>query len=81
MITIDSLTAFFGWCSVINIGILVLSAVLLMIFKEPITKIHSKLFGLNQESLPLTYFQYLGNYKIAIFMLNLVPYVALKLIM
>ncbi len=79
MITIDSLTAFFGWCSVINIGILVLSTVLLMIFKEPITKIHSKLFGLNQESLPLTYFQYLGNYKIAIFMLNLVPYVALKL--
>ena len=78
MITIDTLTVFFGWCSVINIGILVFAAFILMILKEPISRLHSKLFGLNQESLPLIYFRYLGNYKIAILMFNLVPYIALK---
>jgi len=78
MITIDTLTVFFGWCSVINIGMLVFSAIILMILKEPISRLHSKLFELNQESLPLIYFRYLGNYKIAILMFNLVPYIALK---
>jgi uncharacterized protein DUF6868 len=79
MITIDTLTVFFGWCSVINIGILVFAAIILLISKEPISKLHSKLFGLNKESLSLIYFRYLGNYKIAILMFNLVPYIALKM--
>ena len=78
MITIDTLTVFFGWCSAINIGMLIFTTMILMIMKEPISRLHSKLFGLNQESLPLIYFRYLGNYKIAILMFNLVPYIALK---
>jgi Family of unknown function (DUF6868) len=78
MITIDTLTVFFGWCSAINIGMFVFAAIILMILKEPISKLHSKLFGLNQGSLPLIYFRYLGNYKIAILMFNIVPYIALK---
>lgn len=78
MIAIDTLTTFLGWCSVINIGVLVLSTIILMIMREPIVGIHSRLFGLNPAELPATYFQYLGNYKIAIFIFNLVPYIALK---
>lgn len=78
MFSIESITSFLGWCSVINIGVLMLSSALLIAFKQPILGIHSKLFGLEKENLPLAYFQYLGNYKIAIFMLNIVPYIALK---
>ena len=79
MITIDSLTVFLGWCSVINIGILLFTTFILIMLRQPVSKLHSKLFGVNQKKLLATYFQYLGNYKIAIFMLNLVPYIALKL--
>lgn len=79
MITFDTLTTFLGWCSVINISIFVFTVIILMTLREPISKIHSKLFGLNPVNLPLTYFQYLGNYKIAIFMFNLAPYIALKI--
>ena len=78
MIALDTLTTFLGWCSVINIGVLVLSTLTLIIMRKPVTGIHSKLFGLNPAELPATYFQYLGNYKIAIFIFNLVPYIALK---
>ena len=78
MITIDSVTTFFGWCSVINIALLVASSLLLMVSKEPVAKIHGKLFGVKQKEVQLTYFQYLGNYKIAIIVFNLVPYIALK---
>ena len=77
--TAETLTIFLGWCTVINISVLLLSTILLITLKEPILKIHSRLFGLDEETLSLTYFQYLGNYKIAIYILNLVPYIALKI--
>jgi hypothetical protein len=79
MMTIDTLTTFLGWCSVINIGVLALTTIALIIMRGPVTRIHSRLFGLNQADLPAYYFQYLGNYKIAIFILNIVPYIALKI--
>ena len=79
MITIDAITAFLGWCSVINIGVLLLTTILLIILKDPIVNIHSKLFGLSRDDLPLIYFQYIANYKIAIIIFNLVPYIAMKL--
>lgn len=78
MIAIDTLATFLGWCSVINIGVLVLSTIILIIMREPVASIHSRLFGINQAELPAAYFQYLGNYKIAIFIFNLAPYIALK---
>ena len=79
MITIDTLTTFLGWCSVINISIFVFSVIILMTLRDPILNVHSKLFGLNPVNLPLNYFQYLGNYKLAILMFNVTPYVALKI--
>lgn len=78
MNAIDTLTTFLGWCCVINIGVLVMSTIIVMIMREPIAGLHSRLFGLNPAELPAAYFQYLGNYKIAIFIFNLVPYLALK---
>jgi len=79
MITLETLTTFFGWCSVINIAILLLTTFLLMGFKDHVSAIHSKMFGLDQQGIPLIYFSYLGNYKIAIFIFSLVPYLALKI--
>lgn len=81
MITLDSLMVFLGWCSVINILVLIFSTVSLMLFKGPIIKIHSQMFGVEPKNLATVYFQYLANYKIAIFMLNIVPYLALRLMM
>ncbi len=78
MIEIDVLTTFLGWCSLINIGVFVFSAITLTLMREKITAIHSRLFKVNRDALPESYFQYLGNYKIAILIFNLVPYAALK---
>jgi len=80
MMNIETLTAFLGWCTVINIGVLIFTTIILVILREPITNIHSKLFGLNPANLPHEYFHYLGNYKIAVLIFNVVPYIALKVI-
>ena len=79
MNNIDAITEFLGWCSVINISILILSTILLTIMRGPIVRFHAKTSGVEAGELPKIYFQYLGNYKILIFVFNLVPYIALRL--
>lgn len=78
---LNDLVVFFGWCSVLNMLMLSLAALVLFLFRDPVMKIHVKLTGVDASALPQLYFSYLGSYKIAILILNIVPYVALKLMM
>ena len=78
--TVEMLTTILGWCLAINIGLLVFAAVAVMGFRNLVLHLHGKLFGLSDDDLVRAYFQYLANYKIAIIVFNLVPYVALKLL-
>ena len=80
MTDMNTLTEFLGWCSIINISILFLSTVALAVARKPVSSIHSKMFGVSESGLPSTYMQYLGNYKILIIVLNIAPYIALKII-
>jgi hypothetical protein len=79
MASIEVLATFFGWCTLINISVLVFTTVVLVLMKGFISDFHARLFAVKQEELPPVYFAYLGQYKVAILMLNLVPYLALKL--
>lgn len=76
---IATITSFIGWCSIINIGLLTFSTIMLIVFREPVKRIHNKLTGVNKESLDAIYFNFLGNYKLAILVLNITPYFALKI--
>ena len=80
MLSIEQLTAFFGWCSVINVGLLIFSTLMIIVFKDPISAIHSRLLGQDKEKLQGLYMHYLAYYKIAIIMFNITPYFAFKLI-
>ena len=77
--TVESLTELLGWASIINIAILLFSTLLLIAMRGAVTNLHSKLFGLDEKDLGRAYFQYLAQYKIAIIMLNITPYIALKI--
>ena len=77
--TLATLTELLGWVSVINIIILLLSTFAVIVMREAITGVHSKLFGLDEKDLGRAYFQYLAQYKIAIIVLNIAPYIALKI--
>ena len=79
MNSIESLTSFFGWCSVINIIVLLVASLALMTMRDTIAGIHSKLLGVSKDEMARAYVQYMSNYKIAIMMLNIVPYFALRL--
>jgi len=79
MNTIDTMREFLGWCSVINIGLLIFSAILVVSLRGPISRIHAKMFNLDESDISRAYFQYLAQYKIAIIVLNIVPYFALRI--
>jgi hypothetical protein len=76
---VNQITTFLGWCTAINMGILVFAAIFLFLFKGFAINIHSKLTGVSASKLPSLYFSYMANYKIGILLFNLVPYIALTL--
>ncbi len=77
--TTETLTEFLGWVSVINIAVLLISGILVIAMRGLISKVHSKIFGLDQKDLGRAYFQYLAQYKIAMIVLSIAPYIALKI--
>ncbi len=76
---LKEITEFLGWASAINIAILLLSTLALIAMRGGISRIHSQLFGVGEKDLGRAYFQYLAQYKIAIIVLNIAPYVSLKI--
>ena len=77
--TTAELATMLGWSTVINTLVLLVSTISLIALRSSIAGIHNKLFGLDDKDLGRAYFQYLAQYKIAILVLNIVPYAALKI--
>jgi len=79
MMTLSQLTELLGWATVINLGFLIFTGILLVTMKSVISSIHSKIFGIPAKDLPLMYFQYLARYKTLSFIFIVSPYIALKI--
>jgi hypothetical protein len=78
--TQDTLTAFFGWMAVLNIGFLLLTTLAMIVARDWIAGIHARMFALDPRQLPEIYFRYLARYKILTLIFSVVPWLALKLI-
>ena len=79
MMTLSQLTELLGWASVINIGFLLITTILLIVMKSAVTSIHSKIFDVSENNLSLIYFKYLANYKTLSLIFFIVPYISLKI--
>jgi len=55
-------------------------SITLVLMRSSLSIIHARMFNLNDTDISRAYFQYLAQYKIAVFIFNLVPYIALKII-
>jgi hypothetical protein len=69
-----------GWSTALNLGFLIFATAVLVVAGAPIKRLHAKMFGLSEDDLSRAYFQYLAQYKIAILVFNLVPYLALRIV-
>lgn len=77
--TIETLISFFGWCTVINVAILLLVLFLTGIVNKdgfPFDFI-AKIFGISIDAVRETHFRVFQQFRFAILAFNLVPYIAL----
>ena len=65
--------------TVVNMGLLVFSTVMILLLRGVAIKMHAKMFDLDEKDLNRAYFQYLGNFKILVIAFNLTPYIVLKI--
>ena len=78
---IRKLTRFLLWCTIINGGLLIVSfAVFAIAGTEFVYQMHGQWFAVPRETFNATLYMFLGTYKIAILVFNLVPYVALRIV-
>lgn len=75
--TIELLRSFFGWMTLINLGLFTWTAVMCITARGLIQRMHGKMFGLSEEAINAFLYGYLGFYKIVFIAFNLVPWLAL----
>ena len=77
---IYSIRAFLMWCTILNVGLLVLSSLMCICAGDWMYRIHSKLFSISRETFNVAIYSFLALYKLLIFVFNLIPCVALSLV-
>lgn len=78
---LNQVASFLGWCTVINFALLMFTAIVIFSCRNIVLNIHSRLSGVSRNELTKLYFSFLSYYKLAIIMLNFVPYLALRIIL
>ena len=79
MNSIETLATFFGWCTVINVVIVLVGLSFFGVFHEGIGTISAKLFGVTNEEAKATFFRVFQQYRLVLVVLNFVPYITLKI--
>ena len=78
--TLELIRSTLGWCAIINMGILLWWVFFICFAGDWVHRVHSKFFKLNREQFNGIHYAGIAFFKIAIFMLNVVPYFALHLV-
>ena len=76
----DSLRLFFAWSSVINICVLIYWFTWLTTAADYVYSIHSRYFKMSKDQFYVVHYRGILYYKIAIFLFNVVPYIALRIV-
>lgn len=80
MMTVEMLREFFGWATLINLGLLYWWFFFFMFAHDWMYRLHSSWFKLSVEMFDSIHYSGMAIYKIGIFIFNLVPYLALLIV-
>ncbi len=79
--SLATLTEFLELSLLINIVMLMLSAVMIYGFRGFMLRTHQALFNLSEAELTKLYFTFLAHYKLLVLVFNFTPYIVLKFLM
>ena len=78
--TVEMLRAFFGWCTLLNWGLMLISFMFITLLRGWIFRMHAKLTGIAEEDVAKSLYLLMAGYKVAIFLFCAVPYLVLRII-
>jgi len=78
--TIEQLTEFFKWMTIINLGLFLLSFLVTSILRNTITNLHAKIFAVEAGRVSEILYILFGFYKVMIIVFCFVPFVALLML-
>jgi Family of unknown function (DUF6868) len=79
--TLEKFRSMLGWCTLINVALLLLWSGTFLFAHDWMFALHSRWgFKLTPEVFDAMHYGGLGIYKLAIWLLNLAPYVALRIV-
>jgi len=78
--TLEQIRQLLGWCSLINMGLMLISYFIVSAARTWVYSIHSKFLPITESQFNSAIYSLYGLYKILIFMFNIVPWIALCII-
>jgi hypothetical protein len=78
--TIEILSAILGWSTLINMGIVTLWFLLIVLAHDWVYQLHSRWFTLSVERFDTIHYAGMAFYKMSIYLFNLVPFLALQIV-
>lgn len=76
--SMETLRAFLGWGAVLNLVWLTVLFCLFTLGKDWIYRIHSRWFSIPKETMETVVYAIMGWYKLATFLLFVIPYAVLR---
>ncbi|MBW1851924.1 MAG: hypothetical protein JRJ15_10935 [Deltaproteobacteria bacterium] len=78
--TLEIIRSALAWCAVINIGLLLWWILLFTLAHDWVYRVHTKWFNLSVDTFDTIHYAGMGLFKLGLFMFNLVPYFALRIL-
>ena len=78
--TLELTRSMLAWCSVINIGLLLWWYLFFILAHDWVYRMHSKWFNIPVDRFDTLHYAGMGLFKMGIFLFNLVPYLALRIV-
>ena len=78
--TVETMRAVLGWCSIINMGLLLWWFLFVMGAHDLMYRWHSKMFKVSVEKFDQIHYTGIIYFKVFVFFFNIVPYFALRIV-
>ena len=77
---LTTLTSFFMWCTILNVGLLILWALIWLTMPDLVYRIHTRWFDISRQNFELVFYCFMGVFKVFFLIFCLVPWLALLIL-
>ena len=78
--TLELVTAMLGWCTAINLGLLVWWILFVVLAHDWTYRVHTKWVEISPQQFDAIHYAGMGIFKMVVIVFNLVPYLALRIV-